>query len=233
MKETTTNFFNSRAKVTDALRVALTVSALVTLTAIVGCGPTEKETSSNQSPPKDAVPLTAETKETKPTASGTIALSPENTTIAFLGEKLVGSHDGKFNVFSGNISFKNGDPATAEVNIKIDMSSVKTDDEKLDGHLKSPDFFDVAKFPNGTFISTEVTNGGEGNATHTVKGKLTLHGVTKPVAIPSKITVTDKNVAMTAEATINRQDFGISFPGMPDNLIKDNVKISLKIDSKL
>ena len=74
------------------------------------------------------------------------------------------------------------------------MDSIWTDTEKLTGHLKSADFFDVAKFPKSTFESTEIKAGSSDakakDATHTVTGNLTLHGVTRSIQFPAKIAVT-------------------------------------------
>ena len=220
-------------KTTRHHRPQLLVTALAAAIWVMGCSPDRSEPSAASEPPKEAVPASQAADDATTGVTGTLALSPQNTTIAFLGEKLVGNHHGEFKAFSGTVSFKNGDPVTAKVKVKIDMSSVKTDEEKLDGHLKSPDFFDVAKFPDGTFVSTGITKGGADNATHTINGNLTLRGVTKAIAIPAKIEVSEKKVAVTGDVVINRQDFGISFPGMPDNLIKDNVSISLKINGNL
>ncbi|MBN2343003.1 MAG: YceI family protein [Deltaproteobacteria bacterium] len=199
---------------------------------MASCSPKDNSPKAAE-PPKAVSPEASTPTEAAPTVTGTMALSPRNASIEFLGEKLVGSHEGKFESFSGNISFRDSDPTTAKVDVKIDMSSVKTDAEKLDAHLQSADFFDVAKFPDGTFVSNSVTPGGSRDATHTVHGKLTLRGVTKEIAIPAKIEISKTDVLMRAEVTINRKDYGIAFPGMPDNLIKDDVKIFLKLDGKL
>ncbi|MBN2525245.1 MAG: YceI family protein [Deltaproteobacteria bacterium] len=233
MKTSAINGFRTGAPSTGMGTIALILSTMALFMGGSGCSPGGKDTVSNEAQTTETVKVNAESESHKPSPSGTLKLSPENTTIAFLGKKLVGSHEGSFNAFSGAVSFKDGDPTTAKVDVKIDMSSVRTDEEKLDAHLKSADFFDVEKFQSGTFVSTSVTGGGTGDATHTVKGKLTLRGVTKPIAIPAKINVGRNSVSMAAEVVINRQDFGISFPGMPDNLIKDEVKIFLKIDGQL
>ncbi len=209
------------------------LGAMVVVAMVAGCAPGEKEAPVNKAKPENVAKSASAAGESTSSANGTLSLSPQNTTIGFLGKKLVGSHLGKFTDFSGSVSFRDGNPSTANIHVKIDMSSAKTDEEKLDGHLKSPDFFDVARYPDGTFVSTGVTAGGKGDVTHTVQGNLTLRGVTRPVAIPARIEVGEKTVSVKAEFSINRQDFGISFPGMPDNLIKDDVKIFLKIDGSI
>ena len=230
----TTETIKSRTvNVRGHVNVALRLGVLVGLLAVLGCNSKPADDTAAQE--KQSTPAAAIGNASDDVAkpSGTLSLTPKNTTVAFLGEKVVGSHEGKFNALSGEISYKDGDPLTANVAVNIDMSSVKTDAEKLDEHLKSADFFDAAKFPEGKFVSHKVTDGGEGDATHTVTGNLTLRGVTKQIAIPAKIDVTGNTVSMVADVTINRQDYGIAFPGMPDNLIKDEVKISLKIEGDI
>ena len=94
--------------------------------------------------------------------------------------------------------------------------------------MKSPDFFDVAKFPTATFRSAEITKTGDGYA---ISGDLTLHGVTKRISFPATIKAGEEEVTANAEFSIDRQDYGISYPGMRDDLIRDLVviKLSLKL----
>lgn len=89
------------------------------------------------------------------------------------------------------------------------MDSVKADEGGLTKHLKSADFFDVAKFPKATITSTEIKPGGEKGATHTVTGNLELHGVRKSITFPATITVTGDAATMQSEF-----DSG-SFPAKP------------------
>ena len=97
----------------------------------------------------------------------------------------------------------------------IDMASTWSDNEGLTGHLKSPDFFDVAKHPKATFVSTEITPGGEKGASHTVTGNFTLHGVTKSISFPATITVSDGSAKVDSEFFINRKDSGSSTRARP------------------
>ena len=233
MRELNLPIKNTAANLRPIRLLTGVLGAMVMVAMVAGCAPGEKEAAANKANPGNVAKSADAAGESTSSASGTLSLSPQNTAIGFLGEKLVGSHQGKFTDFSGSVSFREGDPLTADINVKIDMSSVKTDEEKLDGHLKSPDFFDVARYPDGTFVSTAVTAGGKGDVTHTVQGNLTLHGVSRPVTIPARIEVGEKTVSVKAEFSINRQDFGISYPGMPDNLIKDDVKISLQINGDI
>jgi len=124
------------------------------------------------------------------------------------------------------------DPTKSQVTAEIDTASLFADQEKLTGHLKSGDFFDVEKHPKARFTSTSIKTGGENGASHTVTGNLELHGVTKSISFPANIKTADGSVDVDAEFAINRKDFGLVYPGKPDDLIKDEVLIKLQIRSK-
>ena len=152
----------------------------------------------------------------------------EQSAIRFVGAKVTGDHKGQFTNFDGTIDYVQGQPQ--RVAFTIDLNSVETDTEKLTGHLKSPDFFDVTKYPRATFASTSVAPAPAGSsATHLLRGTLDLHGVTKEVTIPVTAQVTAAGARTTSEFTINRHDWGISYRGMADDLIKDNVLIRLDL----
>ena len=155
-------------------------------------------------------------------------ITPQNSQIAFVGSKVTGSHNGSFGDFSGQIDY-NGTPEQSRVNIKIKSDSITTDTPDLTKHLKTADFFDVAKYPEATFVSTAIKAGGESGASHTVTGNLTLHGVTKSVTFPATINVTPDVATVDSTFSINRKDFGINYAGAADNAIRDNVVMTLKI----
>ncbi|CAN90319.1 MULTISPECIES: YceI family protein [Sorangium] len=163
-----------------------------------------------------------------------LPLDAAASTIGFVGSKVTGKHEGKFEKISGSITLAGGKAAGGKLTVEADASSVKTDAEKLDGHLKSPDFFDVEKYPKATFTSTEIKAGGEKGATHTITGELDLHGVKKTITFPATITEGADAVSGSAEFVINRKDFGIVYPGKQDDLIRDDVllKLSLKAPRK-
>lgn len=155
-------------------------------------------------------------------------ITPENSKIEFVGSKVTGSHNGSFEKFSGTIDYI-GETEKSVVNITIDTDSVKTDADGLTTHLKSPDFFDVAKFPKATFVSTEIKPGGDKGASHTVTGNLQLHGVTKSVTFPATISVEPGAMTVNSTFAINRKDFGINYAGGADNLIRDEVVMKLQV----
>ena len=155
-------------------------------------------------------------------------INAQNSKIEFVGSKVTGSHNGSFGSFTGQVDYA-GAPEKSRVNITIDANSIATDDPKLTEHLKTADFFDVAKFPQSTFVSTEIKPGGERGATHTITGNLTMHGVTKSVTFPATIAVTPEAATVDSTFSINRKDFGISYAGAADNAIRDDVVLTLKI----
>ena len=152
----------------------------------------------------------------------------EKSRIDFVGAKVTRDHDGSFKNFDGSIAYVQGKPE--RIHFTIDLDSIVTDDEKLTGHLKTADFFDVAKYPQARFTSTSLTEAPAGTAdgaTHLLKGTLEMHGVQKEVTVPVKAEQTPEGVRATSQFTINRHDWGISYKGMADDLIKDNVLIKL------
>lgn len=149
-------------------------------------------------------------------------------TVGFHAAKVTKTHDAVFGQSSFSVQL-----AGAEVTgVKVDVAvgSVKTDSAKLDTHLLTGDFFDVANLPTATFQSTEIRAGAPSGtalegATHTVAGDLTIHGVTRHIEIPAVIKHEGAGIVGTTEFGIHRQDFGITYPGKTDDLIADGVLI--------
>ena len=156
------------------------------------------------------------------------AITPQNSKIEFVGSQVTGHHDGSFGDFSGQINYA-GAPENSRVNVTIKTASLTADDPKLTEHLKTPDFFDAAKFPEATFVSTAIKAGGDKGASHTVTGNLTLHGVTKAITFPATINVTPDVATVESSFSINRKDFGINYAGPADNLIRNDVVLTLHI----
>ena len=155
-------------------------------------------------------------------------ITPQNSKIEFIGSKVTGKHNGSFGEFSGHVDYT-GNPETSHVNITIKTESITTDTPDLTKHLKTADFFDVAKYPEATFVSTAIKPGGENGASHTVTGNLTMHGVTKAITFPATISVTPDAATVESSFSINRKDFGINYAGAADNLIRDDVVLTLHV----
>lgn len=158
-----------------------------------------------------------------------LALSPATSTIGFIGRKVTFSHNGSFALFSGFIDLDAAHVENSTVSVDIDMNSVTVEPARLLGHLRSADFFDVARFPHATFTTTAIRIGGANGATHTLTGTLSLHGQTRSITFPATINVAPNEVTARSEFTINRRDFNIVYPGMPDDLIRDDVVIQLNL----
>jgi polyisoprenoid-binding protein YceI len=144
---------------------------------------------------------------------------------------------GHFGGVTGTVTLDQKDVTKSSVTATIDTTTVDTGNTQRDGHLKSPDFFDVAKFPTMTFVSKKLTDeGGQKKLT----GDLTLHGVTKTVTLdldgPSKEETGMKGEirrAFSATTAIHRQDFGLTWGGTlksGDAMVGDDVKVELNVE---
>jgi polyisoprenoid-binding protein YceI len=167
-------------------------------------------------------------------------LDPSHTTAQFsVRHMMVSTVRGQFGKVTGTVNLDDKDLTHSKLQVTIDASTIDTHEPKRDAHLKSPDFFDVAKFPNITFASTKVEKGAKGK--FKVTGDLTMHGVTKPVVLavdPLSAAVKNpwgKTVRGTsATATINRKDWGLGWNKALEAggvLVGDEVQI--QIDAEL
>ncbi len=179
--------------------------------------------------PKASVGNAAPESGAPKTGGETLTISPENSKIDFVAAKVTRSHNGSFKQFSGTIDLINDSVEGSIVTINIDTGSVATDDDQLTGHLKTADFFDVAKYPKATFVSTKIEPNSANGATHSISGNFDLHGVKKSISFPATIQVAPDSVSANAEFSINRKDFAINYPGKADDLIRDGVVIKLTI----
>ena len=178
--------------------------------------------------PKAVVGEATNTSSASPVVGEKYLITSENSKIEFIGAKVTGHHNGSFKKFSGTINYA-GQIEKSRVSITIDASSLDTDTPDLTTHLKTADFFDVAKYPEAKFESTEIKPGGEKGASHTVTGNLTLHGVTRSVSFPATITVSPGVINVESSFAINRKDFGINYPGKTNDFIRDDVALTLHV----
>ena len=150
-----------------------------------------------------------------------------SSSIHFTGAKVTRSHDGSFGKFDGVVVID--DDTVLGTQFSIDLTSTVADVEKLTKHLLSKDFFHTEKYTKAVFVSTEIIPAAEpGAVTHDVKGVLDLHGRQRPLSFPASVTV-GESTRVSATFDINRQNWGVSYPGSPDNLIKDDVQIRLNL----
>lgn len=167
-------------------------------------------------------------------------IDPAHSTIGFKVKHLMITNvKGQFDKFKGTVNIDEKDITKSKVDVSIEMASVNTSIAKRDDHLRSPDFFDVAKFPTMTFVSTRVEKAGAD--TLKVTGNLTIKGVTRQVILnvegPTgeiKSPQGDVKRGASAAATINRLDFGVSWSKKLDGgglVVADDVFIT--IDTEL
>jgi polyisoprenoid-binding protein YceI len=153
---------------------------------------------------------------------------------------MVSTVRGEFGKMTGTASWSKPDYSDAQVDVTIDATTINTREPKRDAHLKSPDFFDVAKFPTLTFKSKRVEKAKEKGHV-TLVGELTIHGVTKEVAFdvtgPSpemKTPFGTVAVGAEAKAKINRKDFGLNWNKPLEQaggvLVSDDVNIDINLE---
>lgn len=158
-------------------------------------------------------------------ASAEYKLSGDNTKIEFEGTKKDGKHTGSFPKLSGSFDLAD-DPTKAKISVKIDMEALTSDNDMLTNHLKNADFFETKKYPEAKFVSKSVKANKDG---YLVTGDLTMHGKTKEISFPAKISKADGVATLTSEFKINRGDWGITYgEGKIDEAVKLTVSIKAK-----
>ena len=213
--KTYANFFHSRSSASAVLPL-LAAAALF----LAGCSnPADQTESAKVSDAVQAVEAVTE--------AAIFTIAPEST-VSFIGSKVTGSHEGGFSAFEGTIATAGGKIVAPSV-ITIDMNSLWSDSNRLTGHLKNEDFFDVANIPTAQF---EVTSFEQSSAGAELTGNLTLHGVTKSITFSSEVMISESEVRLKAEFDIMRFDFGIVYKGKADDLIRDEVVIKLDVVAK-
>ena len=167
--------------------------------------------------------------------AGTYTIDASHSRVGFSARHaMVTKVRGSFNDYTGSAVVADG---VASINIEISAASVDTRSADRDGHLQSPDFFDVANFPKITFKSTSVKDGGEGIV---VTGDLTIKDVTKPLTIEFEYAGTSKDpfgndrYGFEGSAEINRKDFGLTWNAALETggiLVSENIKLEFEIST--
>ena len=184
-----------------------------------------------------------------PTASANTTLANYNLnkgTLNWTGSKVVGSssHSGIISVVLGDLRAKGADIIDGQ--FVIDMNSITNTDleagkgkEKLEGHLKSADFFDVAAHPRASFIITgakPVADGGD--ATHNITGNLTMKGISKSITIPANVAVVENKLTVVSPSfVIDRTQWGIQYGSnsivglAKDKVISNDIALVLNLEA--
>lgn len=177
-----------------------------------------------------------ETQESKPTVW---QFDPAHSSAEFaVRHMMVSTVKGSFRTLSGRIVLDEAHPERSQVEAEIDAASIDTGVADRDTHLRSADFFDVARFPKLTFRGTAVE--ADGADAGRLLGELVIHGVTQPVRLDvsylgeAKDPWGNRRRGYTAETTLNRKDFGMTWNMVLDAggvLVGDKIKVTLNIEA--
>lgn len=176
-----------------------------------------------------------------------VEISPAESSISWVGRKVTGSHAGTVPVKDGEVML-NGE-AIASGRFGIDLAGVKVTDipdpknnAKLVGHLKSPDFFSAELFPTVQFTidsATPMVNPLPTGENTTIKGTLSIKGISKPVEFPARVAIKDGVAEATGKAKLDRTQWDIRygsgkfFQGLGDKLIYDEFEVDFQLKGKI
>jgi polyisoprenoid-binding protein YceI len=171
------------------------------------------------------------TQEVQEEKTGSFAVDPVHSTAIFRAHHLgAGMFYGRFNDVTGTIEMTNDLPSFS---VSIAIESVDTNSAKLDGHLKSPDFFNSVEFPAMTFKSATAKK--VGDEKYEVAGEITLHGVTRPFTVVMSKTGQVVNnrgemIGFETEFELKRSDFGMSY-GVESGALSDKIKVIVALEA--
>lgn len=191
---------------------------------------------------KKEKPVSSESSEVTTTKDGNqYVVDTLNSKVEWKGYKIFKSentsHFGTIKFESGDVTVKDGKLESGK--FVADMTSLtsvdlKDDAEqlgKLNGHLKSGDFFETEKFPTASYEITKITPSAEGDYNTLLDGNLTIKGITKPVQFKANVSVKDGEVSIATEPKdIKREEFGVKFQAPAENgVIKDEVTLQINV----
>jgi polyisoprenoid-binding protein YceI len=160
----------------------------------------------------------------------------DHSGVGFSIRHFVSKVSGRFRDFDGVIRYDRENPAASSVEFKVRAASIDTTNNDRDEHLRSKDFFEVAKYPSITFSSTRVVP--KDSNTLEVTGNLTMHGVTRQITFPVEMlgmvkTPGGEKAGFEASFTVNRKEFGIDWNNILDSgpVLGDEVKISIDVEA--
>ena len=172
------------------------------------------------------------------TTTKTFVIDKAHSEAVFQVRHLITKVRGRFVDFEGTIEFDKDRPDVSSVKVTIDAASIDTSEPDRDKHLRSDDFFGVETHPTLTFKSTRVVK--KSATSFDVVGSLSIHGITKEIALPvtylgvAKDPWGKERAGFEAELTINRKDFGLAWNAVLETggfLVGDDVKISLSVQA--
>ena len=170
--------------------------------------------------------------------AGDYVLDPSHTRIGFSARHaMVTKVRGQFAEFEGTAHVDTANPANSKVTLTIQAASVSTGNEQRDGHIKTPDFFDIENYPTLTFVSTNVERDGSDWA---ITGDLTINGVTKPVTVDFEETGSAKDpfgntrIGFEGGTTIDRTEWNLNFNAALETggvLVSEKVKLEFDVSA--
>lgn len=172
-----------------------------------------------------------------PATAQEFAIDAAHSDISFSVRHLVSRTSGHFDKFEGVINLNAEKLEASTVELKIDAASINTGVGDRDNHLRSPDFFDVAKFPEITFKSSKIVKAGD---TYNVTGTLTMHGVAKEITLPvtyngqAKDPWGNTRAGFSLSTVLNRKDFGIVWNKTLDAgglMLGEDVNVSINLET--
>lgn len=170
-------------------------------------------------------------------SAATWTIDNAHSSVGFKIRHLFSKVDGRFNEVSGTIMFDPAKPEGGSVEVTIPVSSIDTSNEKRDGHLMSPDFFDAENHPNLTFKSSKFYKDGDNLK---VDGTLTMRGIDKPVTLDVEFLGAGPGMrggqvaGFTATTTVNRKDWEINWNRALDQggaVLGDDVSVTIEIEA--
>lgn len=177
---------------------------------------------------------------TEKEGKSTFGVNTSESNVKWLGKKVTGEHSGTISIASGDLNFE-GDKLVGG-SFEIDMNSIKNTDieneeysKKLEGHLKSDDFFGVEKFPKASLVIIEVEQ--NTSTKYHIKGDITIKGTTKSIEFPVQISMLEDKAIASASITIDRSEFNIKygsgsfFDGLGDKMIYDDFVLDVTLVS--
>ncbi len=177
-------------------------------------------------------------------SDGTYKIDTENSKLEWEGSKVTGQHFGTIQIKEGSFDVKNGKPANGKVT--VDMTTIENKDlsgkskKKLEGHLRSADFFNVEEHPTSTFELKKIEEIEETKKgfDHQVTGDLTIKGITKEISFPARIKVEEGKLAAYSDFGIDRSRWEVKygsasfFDNLGDKMIYDEIRFKVKVLAK-
>ncbi|GIV43621.1 MAG: hypothetical protein KatS3mg035_0744 [Bacteroidia bacterium] len=180
---------------------------------------------------------TKDAQEVKTTSGKELKVDTQNSLVKWIGTKRTGRHEGTVKIQEGVLKVQDGNLTGGS--FVLNMNTIEVTDlkpgegkEKLEGHLKADDFFNVEKYPTAKFEITSVTPDTTGGNTHKIEGNLTIRETTKSITFGAKVNISEDAVEATTNFNINRKDWGIQYEGKKDDLIRDEVNFNIQIKTE-